>query len=216
MTVTIDGVNYSRMIETNGKPLSRKKQIAEQQRSESTGRLGKDYDFVLQVMNRAPRDYIYSDLPISYLDTLFENRVVGRQLIDGRDNFVIESVPKTGAKPGNERERTALDWKETTWIDLEDEMPTQYDAELLNRKDYLLIGTTESIEFTRLPVTHPGKAQQPPNVWLIKSDSGHFLWRASNEICKDAYYNYRRFQSDAHVLEDSVRQVPAPASSKQP
>jgi hypothetical protein len=179
------------------------------------GQLGKDYDFVFQIIGMNPRDYIYSDFPVSYLDALFDNRVVGHQVIDGRDILVVESTPGVDAKPQSDRERTALDWRETTWIDAEDAMPIRYDTELLNGKNYLLKGSVESVEFTKFPVTEPGNLKLPPYVWLMKASSFHFLlWSKNHEEGKDEYYNYRRFQSDARMLVDSVKDVRAPNAGK--
>jgi hypothetical protein len=213
--VNIDGVDYARMVEVNGKPLSPKKQIAEQKRSDSMGQLGKGYDFVFQVIGMNPRDYIYSDFPVSYLDTLFDNRVIGRQVIDGRDTLVVESTPKADAEPLSDREKTAMDWKETTWIDVEDAMPARYDAELLNTKNYLLKDSVERLEFTRFPVTEARNLKLPAYVWLMEASSFHFfLWSKNYEVGRDDYYNYRRFQSDAQILEDSMREIPSPSASK--
>jgi hypothetical protein len=218
VTVTIDGVQYDRMIEENGKPLSLKRQIAEQRRSDAVGKLGKGYDFVF---NDVPYpDYnVYSDLPISYLDTLFDNRVLGHQAIDGRDTLIVESTPRADAKPQSDREKTALDWRETTWIDVKDAIPSRYDVELINRKgDTLLPRTTSSTEFARLPVTQAGTSQLPAYVWLQHAGTGHFIFAGSknSEVYKEEFYNYRRFQADAHVREDSVEEVPAPDTDKHP
>jgi hypothetical protein len=215
VSVTIDGVQYERIVESNGKPLSKRKQIAERKRSDAVGELGKGYDFVFDIVRRDPRNNVYSDLPFSYLDSLFDNRVLGHQSINGRDTLVVESTPMVDAKPQSDREKTAFDWRETTWIDIEDLVPARYDLELVNRKNFLQKGTVYSVEFTRLPVTQTGNSQLPPNVWLIHSDSGHFIfWPANSEVLHDDFYNYKRFQSDSRVLEDSVQVGPSPG--KQP
>ena len=218
VAVTIDGVEYHRIIEENGKPLAGKKQIAEQKRSDSTGELGQDYDFVFQFLGMDPRDYIYSDLPVSYLDTLFDNRVIGHEFVNGRDNLVVESTPKTNASPGNDRAKSALDWKEKTWIDVEDAMPSRYDVELLNKKNYLQKGSTFRVENTRLPITESGNSRLPPKVWLVHTINSHpacrILWVTEIGVCEDDFYNYRRFQSEARVIEDSVRENGAPAVGK--
>ena len=94
-------------------------------------------------------------------------------------------------------------------------MPIRYDVELVNDKKPLLKGSTTSIEFTRLPVTQPASSQWPPNVWLVQNDSHHFIfWPKNSEVLRDDYYNYKRFQSDAHVIKDSLQEVPSPG--KQP
>jgi hypothetical protein len=215
VTVTIDGVQYDRIVEENGKPLSRRKQIAEQRRSDAQGQLGKDYDFVFDNVTY-PDNSVYSDLPISYLDTLFDNQVVGHELINGRDNLVVESTPKVDANPGSDRAKMALDWKETTWIDTEDAMPSRYDVELINRKTWLLKGTTSSTEFTKVPVMQIGNQHLPPYVWLVHIGTGRFIFSSptNSELFKGEYYNYKRFQSDARVYMNSVNEAPAASAGK--
>ncbi len=179
------------------------------------GGLGKNYDFIFQVVIDDPHNYIYSDLPVSYLDTLFDNRLVGHQLINGRDNLIVESMPKADAKPQTDRERTALDWKETTWIDIEDEMPSRYDLELIGSKKYLLKGSAFSLEFARLPVAQTGQLQLPLSLWLMHSDSGHFLFGSKySEVLQDDYFHYKMVKSEARLLRDRERQVPDPSASK--
>jgi len=220
VTFTLDGVTYRRIVEENGRPLSEKKQIAEQKRSDQTGKLGKDYDFIFQFIGLNPRDYIYSDLPVSYLDTLFDNRLIGHEIIDGRDNLVIESTPNTDAHPGNDRAKSALDWREKTWIDVEDAVPSRYDIELLNKRDYLQKGSTFSVEFTRLPITESGNSRLPSKVWLIQTENYRLLcrilWEKSSDICEHHFYNYKKVRADEHVVEDSVRELPATGAGKQP
>ena len=218
VSVIIDGVDYNRVVEENGKPVPEKQQVSEQKRQDAISELGQNYDFAFELVGVNPRDYIYSDLPISYLSTLFDNRVVGRELINGRDNLVVESTPKANVNPGSGRAQTALDWKETTWIDVEDAMPTRYEVELLRDKKYLLKGGTSQRELTRLPVTQSENSHWPENVWMIHGWNAHYSWRmfriTSSSVSKADFYNYKRFQSDAHVLEDSVQEVPAPAKQR--
>jgi len=208
----INGVAYNRVVEENGQPVDGKEPIAEQKRENAIDELSKGYDFALEMIDLNPRDYIYSDLPISYLDTLFDNRVAGYELINGRDNLVVESTPKINANPASDRARTALDWKETTWIDVEDAMPTRYEVELLRDKNYLLKGGTLRREFARLPVTQPENSHWPENVWMVHGWIAHYSWRmfrtTNSSVCQADFYNYKRFQSDAHILEDSVQEVP--------
>ncbi len=212
VSVIIGGLDYNRVVERNGVPVPENRQIAEQKRQDAISELGKSYDFVFELIGLNPRDYIYSDLPVSYLDSLFDNHVIRHELINGRDNLVVESTPKANANPSSDRAKTALDWKETTWIDIEDAMPTRYDIELLNSKKYLLSGSTGRNEFTRLPVTRPGDSRLPPVVWLIHGVRGHYsykiLWSTNSSVTQIDCYNYKRFQSDARVLNDSVQESP--------
>jgi len=219
-SVVINGVAYNRVVEEDGKSVAENQQVAEQKRQDAISELRQGYDFVFEMVGLSPHDYIYSDLPISYLDTLFDNRVVGHQAIDGRDNLVVESTPKMHANPATDKARTALDWKETTWIDIEDAMPSQYEVELLRDKDYLSKGGTYKREFTRLTVTHSETSQSPEHAWMLRKWSAQFrcrmLWMTVSSATQTEFYNFKRFRTEVHVLEDSVKPVPAPDASQQP
>ena len=92
VSVIIGGLDYNRVVERNGVPVPENRQIAEQKRQDAISELGKSYDFVFELIGLNPRDYIYSDLPVSYLDSLFDNHVIRHELINGRDNLVVEST----------------------------------------------------------------------------------------------------------------------------
>jgi hypothetical protein len=225
-SVTVNGIQYNRIIEEDGKPVSEEQQIAGQKRQEAMSELEKDYDFIFEMRGPHPHDDIRSGLPISYLGTLFDNHAIGHELINGRDNLVVLSTPKEDANPDSDPAKTALDWKEVTWIDVEDTMPTRYEVELqrdvklLRDQGHLLKGGTFSREFARLPFTQPGKSQLPEIVWLLHSWNARLnyrtLWNTNTSVSHVDAYNYKRFQSDARVIENSVQEVPAPATGKQP
>ncbi len=181
--------------------------------------LAGDSDFTLEMVGQDPHNNIYSDLPICCLSSLFDNRVVGREVIDGRDNIVIESTPRANATPASEHERTALDWKETTWIDVRDVMPTRYDVELLNDIKYLTKGTTDRTDFMRVEAAGTAEGDAKQVVWLVRSGSCRleYLWQGkrTREIAEDQCVNYRKFRGEMRVLQDSVREVPSGSPAKQ-
>jgi hypothetical protein len=217
--VFIEGLAYMRRIEEDGRPLSAKKEKASQKLLDGMRDLGKDYEFIFELVGEDPHSYIYSGLPICCLDSSFDNRVLRHDVIDGRDNIVIESTPRANATPASEHEKTALYWKETTWIDVKDRMPTRYDAELVNDLNYLTKGTTTSIEFMRMeaPATAAGNPDQV--VWLVHRSAGHlgYLWRRKPTWCtsEEELVNYRKFRSDMRMVDNSVREVPSQGSTTQ-
>jgi hypothetical protein len=211
-------VDGSRVIEEDGEPAAAKQQNVGQGRQDATNELKKNYDFACVMKRFIHREYVFSDLPIRYLDNLFDNRPIGHELINGRDNLVVESTPKANPDLGSDRARTALDWKEITWIDVEDAMPTRYGVELLRDRGPLLKGGAFSRDFTRLPIPETGKSQSSENVWLIHSWTTQFCYHLLGStytlINHVDVSNYKRFQSDAHVIDDSVQEAAPPG--KQP
>src|SRR5271157_1264297 len=91
----VGGLPYYHIVEENGKPLSAQLQVSVQKHEDALSKLGKEFDFVFDIREADPRYSFYSALPICCLATLFENRVLRHEQINGHDNLVVESVPKT-------------------------------------------------------------------------------------------------------------------------
>jgi hypothetical protein len=216
----IDGLPYIHKVEQNGVPLSAKKMALEQKHQDALSQNGRGLDFVFDLRDGNPSDSIYSALPICCLVSLFENRVLRREQINGRDNLVIESVPKPDAQPSSEDERTALDWKETTWIDADDLIPTRYEVELLNDERFLLKGSTERRDFIQFKDSSDPSGSSPQTVWLESTKEDHsklkFLWQRVVEDFEDTSYDYKKFKVDLRLLEDSVQEIPNQGPKRNP
>lgn len=131
-------------------------------------------------------------------------------MIDGRQNLVIESVPKTGVIPQATKEESALDWKEITWIDLDDLMPPQYEVELLRDKQFLIKGSTTLLEYVRWQGP-PNLSGAPVTVWLQSSARDHmltkFLWNRQVQESEQSWSSFRKFTVDMHIVDTSVQSV---------
>ena len=114
--VFVEGLPYSRKVEKNGKPLTGKDADWEQKRYDKAVEERKKMS--LNEKRHSLHVTFHFSLPISYLTTLFDNRALRRETIDGRETLVVESTPRADAKPQDKEAKTALDWKQTTWIDL--------------------------------------------------------------------------------------------------
>jgi hypothetical protein len=208
--VSVNGLPYRRMTEENGKPLSLKRQIAEQQRQDIITGLGKPRDLIFPIKGVDPRSGYYSSLPICCLDSLFDNRILRREMIDGRQNLVIESVPKSVEIPQAVQENGALDWKEIAWIDLDDQVPTRYEVELLRDKQFLIKGSTNLLEYVRWQGP-PNSSGAPVTVWLQSSARSHMvtksLWIRQVQDSEQSWTNFRRFAVDMHIVDTSVQSV---------
>jgi hypothetical protein len=118
-SVFVNGLLYHQIVEQNGKPVPPKKQLSLQRHEDAITELGDGFDFIFDLRDGNPKDSIYSALPICCLNTLFDNHLVRHETINGRDNLVIESTPKSSVGVSSAPGATALDWKETTWVDVE-------------------------------------------------------------------------------------------------
>lgn len=208
--VFVEGLRYRKKVEENGKPLTGKAAEEEQER----------YDKAVKERRAMPieekRRLFHSrgtfSWPLCCLTTLFDNRPVRHETIEGRDALVVESVPKPNARPANEAERSSLNWKETTWIDTADAMPARIDLESVQDEGLFFKGSTIRIDFTRL-IESPTPGGQPEHaVWLQKSTVARFQikvrgMRGSGET-DETWSEFKRFHVDMRLLDDSVREVP--------
>ena len=211
-SVFASGLLYHQIVEQNGKPVPPKRQVSLQKHQDAISELGSGFDFVFDLRDGNPRDSIYSALPICCLTTLFENHVVRHEIVNGRDNLVIESVPKVSPEITSVREATALDWKETTWIDAEWLMPTRFEVELLKDKDFLLKGSTQQQNYIRFEDEGVAGVGYPSrSVWLENYEKGRsnlkFLWKLESLTFEDSSYNFKRFDVKTRVLTDTMRVV---------
>jgi len=218
-SVFVKSLWYRREVERNGKPLTERQQEASQKRLDVVSSLEKDYDYIIEPMNDNPANSFRTKLPYSYLTTLFNNRLLRHELIQGREVLVIDSQPRWDAHPASDLERSALDWKETTWVDAEDSMPVRYKVELLADKGgSLRKGSTSQVEFTRLQDLPSAPGSAPRYVWLEQHSESTFIARVlgmqfteRNDITPS---NFRKFHSDVHLVDGSVRETPKTTGTK--
>jgi hypothetical protein len=123
----------------------------------------------------------------------------------------VESVPKVDAKPANVAEKSALRWKQTSWIDVQDAMPVRFDAENLNDDGHMSKGGTIRFDFVRLIDVPANKDQPESAVWLLRYTVSHFrfkvLWIGISGTTEQIWSNFKKFHVDMRLLEDSVQEV---------
>lgn len=209
--VFVEGIPYKRKVEANGKPLSVEEAAAEQTRLDTA--VMERRAMPLEQKRKFFRAGYHSSLPVCCLATMFDNRVIGREQIDGRDLLVVESHPKAGAKPSSKQEKSALDWKETTWIDIADLMPARLEAELLKDREQFEKGMTARIEYMRLLEPGVGTGIVMKAVWLQSRSISSFRfrtrWNDGSGTTEETWSNYKRFKVDIRLLEDSMQELPS-------
>lgn len=212
----VEGLPYRRKIEANGKPLNPKEAAAEEKR----------YDQAVQQRRAMTSDEkrhilhfgFHSSLPICCLAAEFNNRIVGHESIAGRDTLVVESEPRPDAHPRSQEEKSALDWKETTWIDVEDEVPARIRVESVRDRDHFAKGMTSTLDFTRLVDQPASNGHAERAVWLQSGMEAKFqfkvLWMAATGTTDETWSNFKKFHGDMRLLDDTVEEVtPAPAKN---
>jgi hypothetical protein len=209
--VFVEGLPYRRKIEENGKPLSGKEAEAEEIRYEQAVEQRRNLSLEDKRRGLHLTLHSYRTMPSCCLLTLFENRVVRHETLDGRDTVVVESVPKADAKPANANEKSALNWKQTSWIDVEDAMPVRYDAEKLNDDGRTAKGETIRYDFVRLIDVPANKDHPESAVWLLRHVTSNFrfkmLWVSNTGTTEQTWSNFKKFHVDMRLLEDTVEET---------
>jgi hypothetical protein len=206
----VEGLRYRRKVESNGKPLKGKEAEEEQKRYDKA--VAERREMTTDEKRHLMHTSFHSSLPSFWLDKLFDNRVTGHEVIDGRDALVVESTPRTDVHPTADIEKSALDWKETTWIDIADAMPARFVAELLKDRAHMDKGMTIRMEFQRIvdqPATDDRREQ---SVWLprrsLSTFTGKMLWFNSTGTTEQTYTDFKKFRVDMRLLEDTMQEVP--------
>src|SRR5277367_1834370 len=196
--IFVGDLPYRRQIEENRKPLSGQQAINEARR----------YDEAFAERSRMSleqkRDYLRRpwnvDVPLPQLPTLFANRIVGEDSVDGRPAIVVESLPRPDAQPADEEERRALHKSVKLWIDREDLIVSRLEATLVAEDAAMMPGTVAHIDFMR-----------KDGVWLPAQSDVRFETTTGSEIVRgetaESNGDFHRFHVDVRLLEPAATTV---------
>lgn len=143
--IFVEGEVYKRLISRNGQPLNAKDQAKEEKKLQDVaGERRKQ---------RRPglfrRSFSISDSEEDS-KTLFENRLLGEEEINGRKAWVIELEPRTDRKPANDHERDALSFRRKIWVDQAEHVGLRWEATAIGDKIALKPGTKYRIEYAKI------------------------------------------------------------------
>ncbi|HWG22393.1 MAG TPA: hypothetical protein VG225_17850 [Terracidiphilus sp.] len=210
--VFVEGLPYRRKVEQNGKPLTGKAAEQEEARYEKAVRERRSLS--LQQKRSLFHFTAHYSWPLCCLATLFDNRILRRELVNGRDIVVVESTPKPGAHPANDHEKTSLDWKETTWIDVAEAMPARIEVESLTDTPHMEKGATNRLDFIRIADTSASTDKPASAVWLESHflASFHFkvMWVNLSGSTEQTWSNFKKFRVDMRLLENTVEEITPP------
>jgi hypothetical protein len=209
--VYVEELPYRRKVEANGKPLSGKEAAAEEKRYEQTVEQRRKMSLEDKRRGLHMSFHFSVSLPTCCLLTLFDNRMVRHETLDGRDTAVIESVPKANAKPAKANEKSALNWKQTTWIDVQDAMIARFEAEKLNEEGHVAKGSIMRLDFIRLVDVPASTAKPESTVWLQRNYLAHvrvkMLWFIIPGTTEQTWSNFKKFHVDMRLLEGTVEET---------
>jgi hypothetical protein len=193
--IFVEGLPYRRQVEENQKPLTGQEAANEQRR----------YDQAFAERSHMTldqkRDYLKRpwnvDVPLPMLTSLFTNKVVGEDFVDGRPAIVIESLPRADVSPADEEERRAMHKRVKLWVDREDLIASRIEATLIADDASMKEGTVARLDFFRKDgVWLPAKS----DVRFEAADRGELVKGETQEVNGD----FHRFHVDVRLLEPSM------------
>jgi hypothetical protein len=130
----------------------------------------------------------------------FDFRMLGSEMIDGRDTWVFEGEPRPGYQPKSREARILGKFKGRVWIDKADAQWVKLDITAIDTISVGFVlarihkGTRVVIELTRVN----------DEVWLPKHVQLHFdariaLFKSFDEDVEQTYRDYKKFRTDTKI-----------------
>ncbi len=190
--IFVEGLPYRRQTEENQKPLSG------QTAAEEASRYKQAFAERSHMSVDQKRDYLRRpwnvDVPLPQLTSLFVNRIVGEESIDGRPAIVIDSRPRPGVHPVGEEETRALRKQVKLWVDREDLVVSRVEATLIADDASMKKGTMARIDFFR----RDGE-------WLPAHSDVQFQTLAGSQLIRgetiESNGGFQRFHVDVRLLD---------------
>ena len=184
--IMLEGSDYKKLILIEGKPLDAKteKKVEEDLEKERSARkrIG------LPVFHRS-----VSLGGLDLLERLFDNKVTGEEVVDGRKTWRMESEPKPGYKAANKQEEEALSARRVNWFDQEDGFWMGRNSLFIRAANGFQPGSTIDIGFGKV-----GEAWLPGS-WSMRVDMKWAPGIHGRVESRERYYDYKRFTVDTTV-----------------
>jgi hypothetical protein len=181
--IMLEGSEYKKLILIDGKPLDPKTQ--------------KKVDAALEKARAERRKALLPSLHrsvslggLDLLPRLFDNKVTGGEIINGRVAWRMESEPKSGVKAATRNENEALASRHTSWFDQQDGHLVRELIEIQRVVNGFRPGTVFDLQFARV-----GEEWLPADM-TIRGSMKVVLFTGSAES-RQHYYDYKRFEADS-------------------
>jgi hypothetical protein len=199
-SVFIDDMPYLRKIEEDGEPLKGRAARREEKKYEVAVRARKGMTLEQKQAEMRAKSFSFP-FELGLLPKLYDNRIVGTEILDGRPAVHFDCVPRAGIDAKNQEESNALRVHLQVWIDVQDQIFSRLDGQLLAPVNGLMPGSHASVSF--LPVngiwmpwqsTFNGRTKLRKSIVSVKTDL--------------TYSNFQKFRVDVRVL-DTRPEIPA-------
>jgi hypothetical protein len=185
----IGALQYAKLLENNGKPLTGKALADEEKRYDDA--LTNHSPLDAQARAKLQHNVLMGfDLKLDQLATQFRDTVVSRPQIEGRDCLLIDSTPLEQAADAPRRHYRI-------WLDPVRKEILRLDLDLLADEDGMLKGASHSSTWTYIDgipvVTH-----SHADFWVYRD--GEVRGRV---VADHTYSRYRRFEATTRILPDA-------------
>jgi hypothetical protein len=138
---------------------------------------------------------------VSEIADAFNFRLLGSEVLDGRDTWVLEGEPRPGYEPKQRGARMLSKFKGRVWIDKADLQWVKLDITAIDTLSFGLVlarihkGTRVVVELIRVN----------GEVWLPKHVQFHFdarigLFKSYDEDVDQIYRDYKKFRTDTKII----------------
>jgi hypothetical protein len=198
-SVFIDDLPYLRKIEENGKPLTCNAARKEEEKYDAAVKERKGMTLEQKQAEMQVKNFTFP-VDLNLLPELYNSRIVGTEVLNGRPAIHIDCVPRIGIAAKNEKESDALRVHLQVWIDEEDITFSRFDARLLESVNDLMPGSEASVSYTAVN-----------GVWLplrtiVRGQAKHA--KAPCFRTEVSYSDFKKFRVDVRVLDRNNEAIP--------
>jgi hypothetical protein len=192
-SIFIDDLPYLRKVAENGKPLTGNAARQEQEKYEEAVKARQGMT-LQQKQGEMQVNSLAFPIHLHLIPTLYTNQVVGTDTLNGRPAVHIDCVPLTGIVPKNEEESQALSVHLQIWIDVQDQIISRFDGELIRPMNGMLPGSAASATYA--PVD---------GVWLPSHSNVRGELKPGKSIVSFdtdlTYSDFQKFSVDVRVFD---------------
>jgi hypothetical protein len=189
------GSPYGRLIEVNGKPLSKTEQQQEQQKldAEIAKRRRESPDQRRQRISQFQKERKRDHLMMDQITNAFNFKLEGQQKVDGHDVYVLSATPKPHYQPPNMQSQALKGMEGKLWIDQATFHWVRVEAEVVHPVSIegflakVLPGTRFELE--KMPVD---KGVWLPKHFSMKSQARVLFVFSHREHDDETYWNYHK------------------------
>jgi hypothetical protein len=183
--IMLEGDNYRKLILVDGQPLDAKMAKKVEEDLAKTRQQRKGHRLFHTTVSLGG---------IELLGRLFDSKVTGEDLVDGRKTWRVESEPKRGIKPANPEEAESLATRRVTWFDQQEGVELRRLTTFIRATHRFQAGTETQMDWSKVG-----------DAFLLSSLD--FRWHlkflpgvAPSGDSRYRYYDYKRFSTESTFI----------------